>query len=639
MDCHQIENKLIIALEHDNTLTLADLGGIDSLYCNLSNITYSRFLPEFISILLTEIDELKKEDKKKAEVLIIYALENCNDEFNIQAILKMFEYKLESQPKLCDSIYPVFITQSKNTENKSFNRGCFLESAFRIALKDKRKRFELLSHLIDVAVNDCNEYLKYSSKIIGLSYSIWQENELFEKLEEIKQVGKGDDEVWFELGMCHLLKALNSQTQESAISSFIKAKKHFKKSIVFGSERSDAEAYYTIITILLSVNDPDFEKNLNTSIKKLNKAVTIHSSWHSSEEDNLWMTARNTEIMNWFILINKLEKLFKCFSEPCWYEPIVVIESYLLNIFTASRTILLRDELGGLEKIFQPKIKDKLMKKPSQLYQLDQWLKLQKNSDLGEIGNNLKREIESNKLQLFQDLEELIPSFKELSPNKLTDFHRFILNYRCQQTNDVKICVERIFNNCTKILTTIEDYKIEKVKLFFQNILYLSIKFLDSRMDGTKAHHDNLAYLFETLIKPHENELQEDYFGFMSGAFIDGTISVEKSDVASGRVDVNFSSNNFNITSEIKRDWQDCSFDAIRTKYLGQASEYSNTDVKLGFLFVLDLMPKPTGVRSIESCVKVEIVEKKNDPYKRGIVVFVVPGMRKTPSQIKLEQS
>src|SRR5690606_15022864 len=103
-------------------------------------------------------------------------------------------------------------------------------------------------------------------------------------------------------------------------------------------------------------------------------------------------------------------------------------------------------------------------------------------------------------------------------------------------------------------------------------------------------------------------------------------------------VDVHFSFSKFNISAEIKRDWDDCSFNALKTKYLGQASEYSNTGAKLGFLLVLDLTPKPHGVKSIESSVKVEIVEKEDDPIKRAIVVIIVPGMRKTPSKIKIKE-
>ena len=124
----------------------------------------------------------------------------------------------------------------------------------------------------------------------------------------------------------------------------------------------------------------------------------------------------------------------------------------------------------------------------------------------------------------------------------------------------------------------------------------------------------------------------------MQTALFQGNTTIEKSDIASGRVDVYFSFDKFNISAEIKRDWDDCSFDSLKTKYLGQASEYSNTDAKLGFLIVLDLTPKSNGVKSIESSVKIEIVEKEDDPIKRAIVVIVVPGMRKTPSSIKIKQ-
>jgi len=109
---------------------------------------------------------------------------------------------------------------------------------------------------------------------------------------------------------------------------------------------------------------------------------------------------------------------------------------------------------------------------------------------------------------------------------------------------------------------------------------------------------------------------------------------MEKDDVAGGRADVFFSFGSIQFVTEVKRDWNDCSFEAIRKKYLGQASEYQNTNAKLGFLLVLDLTKK-NGIGSIEEHVKVEKINS-NNLYNRAVVVIRVPGRRKKPSEIKI---
>jgi hypothetical protein len=636
MEIHPIDKIVIGALKNSNAITLIDFGGIEYLKKNIENIYTSRFLPEILKIIVVEIEKNTDFEMLEYENILLTSLRFCNDEFSIQEVIRITQNESLITSNYKNSIFSIYLEESKNLKKKAIVRSWFLEAAFRVSLSEKNKRFKLISHLIEISVEDNDLYLKHVSKILGLSYSSWQEEELIGKLDEIKSFEKGLDEVWFELGMCYLLLALNSTTNVTTISNFILAKDHFKKAIELNSERPDAVAYEASISILLSLNGTLFEIDRSEKLNEIKKAVIIYSTWHKSDNESVWMSARNTEMANWCILINKLNKLLIHLTEPCWFEPKIVIENYLLNIYTASRTILKRNQLGGLEKIIQPQIVNSLRNKVNQLFLLDQWVSTQGESELGEIGKDLKQEITFYKSELSEGLFNTIPSIAKLTITKQSEFEKFVLNYKNQNTNSISIHIEQIFNQSISSLSTISDFNNEDVKMGFNELLYLSLQFLISRMDGTKLNHKDFSYLFEQKTKPLEIELQKDYHQYMNSTLLHGNTTVEKNDVAGGRVDVYFSFGKFNISAEIKRDFDDCSFEAIRAKYLGQAAEYSNTDVKLGFLLVLDLTPKPSGIRSIESSVKIEIVEKENDPVKRAIVVIVVPGMRKTPSNVKI---
>jgi hypothetical protein len=197
---------------------------------NIENIYTSRFLPEILKSIVAEIENNTDLEMLEFENILLTALRFCNDEFSIQEVIQITQNESLLTSNYKSSIFSIYLEESKNSKKKAIVRSWFLEAAFRVSLSEKNKRFKL-SHLIEISVEDNDLYLKHASKILGLSYSSWQEEELIGKLEEIKSFGKGLDEVWFELGMCYLLIALNSITNETTISNFILAKDHFKKAI------------------------------------------------------------------------------------------------------------------------------------------------------------------------------------------------------------------------------------------------------------------------------------------------------------------------------------------------------------------------------------------------------------------------
>lgn len=639
MELNSIDQTIIKLLESDDEINLNHLGGLDYLCENINVISISKFVPEIQKTIVYEFDKLNEKEQKLGENILISIIERCDDEFSIQEILNTI---LNANKRLRNSCFKVCLNQSVNIEKNSIVRAWLLEASFRFVLIDKTKRFSLLGNLIDISIDDCPVYLRHSSKILGLAYSNWQEEDLLEKLIELKDANLGEDEVWFELGMSYLLVALNSQEHGKALESFLLAKDHFARSIEIGGERPDAEAYYNALLILTSLSDPNHRLDYKKLIDKMSMSLIIYNGWHNSQENNEWVSARNTEITNWYILISKLEHLLIHLNEPSWFEPKVVIETYLLNIYISSRAIFKKKKDGGLEKLIQPKIEGLLINETSKIYVLDKWLETQDISELKDVGIELKTNLgdvkcytENQSLQYIEKLEQLS---SELLPEKKTSLDQFFDNCTSVNLGEINPIIEQLL---TKILNGVESnssYNIGKVKRGFHILLYHAITFLNSRMNFTQKDSKRVAYLFQNNPLPKEVALQDDFHEFLIGNLINADVSVEKSNVSGGRVDVNVSFSSFNFSVEIKRDSQDCSPEAIRSKYLGQAAEYLSSDVKLGFLMVLDLTEKPTGMRSIESNVKIEIVKKENDPIERSIVVIVVPGNRKTPSQIKIKE-
>jgi hypothetical protein len=92
------------------------------------------------------------------------------------------------------------------------------------------------------------------------------------------------------------------------------------------------------------------------------------------------------------------------------------------------------------------------------------------------------------------------------------------------------------------------------------------------------------------------------------------------------------------LVIEVKREDRDASPEALRIAYGAQATEYSNTSARIGFLLVLDRSDRDGTSGHIESKVTVSTVLKPGDTEPRTLVVIVMPGRKKRPSQLVIRE-
>lgn len=176
----------------------------------------------------------------------------------------------------------------------------------------------------------------------------------------------------------------------------------------------------------------------------------------------------------------------------------------------------------------------------------------------------------------------------------------------------------------------------------FRQVVALTLRFLTNRLDiGRQSAIGRAEYLFEWEpdgTVPVEADLQWDYHDVLVGSFLQHRMSVEKRDVASGRVDVEIKFDGFRFIAEVKREMKDPSTKAMAA-YLAQAADYQVTDVKLGLLLVLDISTHAVPMPGIEQCVWVAEVPIGTSGESRHVVVFRVPGRKKRPSNQTALQS
>ncbi|MFC7246935.1 hypothetical protein ACFQO7_31035 [Catellatospora aurea] len=191
--------------------------------------------------------------------------------------------------------------------------------------------------------------------------------------------------------------------------------------------------------------------------------------------------------------------------------------------------------------------------------------------------------------------------------------------------------VSELFGAIRSGLEGCEAYSGE-VRAYFDALTWELVTFLEARHDLQRS--GSLGYLRTfTGTPPGEAKLQSDYADWLRRGKLGGRIQVEVPNVATGRVDIQVGFGTVRFFLEVKRETSDSSRAALEASYLTQAAEYSGTNAQLGQLVVLDLTPKPDGVKHLSELAWVATHRPSGSAVDRFIVVGVVPGNRPTPRQ------
>jgi hypothetical protein len=129
---------------------------------------------------------------------------------------------------------------------------------------------------------------------------------------------------------------------------------------------------------------------------------------------------------------------------------------------------------------------------------------------------------------------------------------------------------------------------------------------------------------------PLEKQLQQDYLRFLRASKL-GTHD-EVRGLAAGRADVFHELGRVRIITEIKREPDDASFDALLENYGEQTAAYQNTNVPLGMLMALDLTKGQSVGQHISALYRAAVGDFLEDGVRRGVLVVKIPANRISPA-------
>src|SRR3989344_5816551 len=277
-----------------------------------------------------------------------------------------------------------------------------------------------------------------------------------------------------------------------------------------------------------------------------------------------WLGARHTEAACWSAFAGAISKLSGSLDEPSWWEPLVVIEQGLLSVYCAGRSILRRDQHGGVEAMVRPRIRASIATQAGQAHQMRIWLQQNATHEWSVEARDLIAQIDgfieqSGSLKRPPEAANERTSLAAIiAGSSIPGEQRNVLlgvveNAMSLQLANMTSAEAHVIERCCNEVRGHADYSANTngARLFDTVLLWL-VRFIFNRLELTKGDDPTGAYLFECDdgSLPHEDELQQDFFRWVA-TYAAGS-DLEPTNIASGRADIRLKSGPERLVVEVK---------------------------------------------------------------------------------------
>ena len=446
--------------------------------------------------------------------------------------------------------------------------------------------------------------------------------------------------------MAALAEALDRVVSDAAAATFREARDWFDESSGVSEHHPEASLYLDGLNLLLNFHSGAASTSFDTESARVQQSAFELHAW-SGGSGPPWLGTRQTEAACWSALAGAIAGLGGSLEEPSWWEPAAVIEQGLLSVYSAGRSILRRDQHGGVEAMVRPRIHASVARQAGQAHQVRTWLLHNATHEWAAEARELIAQIDVFIEQAGSPknppdaVSERTSLAAIIARSKIPEKQRSILfavvtNAVSLQLDNLTGSEADVIERCIMVAQQHTDYNANTngARLFDTVLLWL-VRFVFNRLELTKGDDPAGAYLFERDdgSRPHEDELQRDFFRWIA-TYAAGS-DLEPTNIASGRADIRLRSGPERLVVEVKREETDCSFDALFSSYAAQATEYQNVSIRLGVLLVLDLAtPNREGSPHLTSLFEMRQVRRCGESQSRLILIVKVPGRRKRPSDL-----
>ena len=609
------EKKIVELLESNYPLSIDALGGMSELTAHCDDLAKSPLLPFLFDAIISSFPTLAEEERFSASTLMLDLLKKTShDVAFIDSVDKLISHATLFVD-ISDPLTQIFIQKVQDGSTPELIRTASLEAALQWMSHSRRYQLRLIDCLLGIQIDsESSNFLAHAVKIMGFAHAQWNERELVSKIASILNVEGAYPEAAFEYAMTLLYEGLNGRTSEFCYSSFQQSANFFRQSLQAVETNPQAKIFALSVELLYEF----YQKNISVDIaaysEQLSIAIFEYENWSKPKSAYFWNKERRKELYAWDKLANILGNTLTKIREPSLNEAALVIETCILAAYSCSRNILCMDGESGLELLIKNQIEESLTK-PGLIHHLEIWLEENKTHPKYEIGLSIFNKVQ---LLLNDGYEEKNDLFRLL----LVDAVEYALLNLTSKEKDVLISL-------LPMIQASPDYSNSRIMV--NAIIVNIVKFVASRLDVTRGCDPGVAYLYsEYKAKVSEKDLQMDLYKWLYGT-CGGQLEI--SNIGGGRTDISCTHGSDRTIIEVKKENFDSSFQALSSKYTNQTISYQATNIRIGFLAVLDLTLSPQQpsphITHLFHAAKVRLDGNSDE---RLVIIFKIPGNRQYPS-------
>ncbi|NTJ08239.1 hypothetical protein [Rhizobium lusitanum] len=632
-----LDETMIDLLERGEHPRASHFGGVAGMLARSGEIAHSDFAPEFLQAIVTEALETKDDIGDMVATVITAISDDIALNEAIDGVAPLVPLNQGSSGLLFDDLLRKALNRALAT---SF-RTAALRGALLFCGQDSRRLSKLSGEIAYFGEDDDPYILAHAVRIGGVLYAATPTQGLFDLFKVATELEGVADQAHFELGMIALAESSAQESAEAAVEKLARAEDHFSVSTSLRSSRHDAQAFGAAVRVLRMFHQGETPEDLSTEAEKVGSAASAYCRY-STHADWAFDRSKSLQLAAFTSVAARIAGLSSSMLDPIWLEGALVIESELMVAYAANRTVLGGSSNRGLDVILRPRIAEEVRGNEHHTRMVGSWLQ-RFAKDAGPEHAELAALISSHLGERPPSIEAADgrPTFAALTDRleatqlpgsaeilrAITQSNEVELSHASENLLAAMDTIGRSFNNFPSFSGPMGGR--------YLMICWKLLLFLEHRLDATAGQDPSGGYLFHEAGRdpPLEKELQADLLQFLKGTKLPSGDEVRG--VGGGRADIEIKIDRHRFIIEVKRDFDDASFDTLLVKYGGQTKTYQATNVKLGFLFVLDLPSRPRGVPDIEKCYEIRRGDLFSDEIDRGIILLKMPANRISPSSVQ----
>ncbi|QFU14727.1 hypothetical protein [Microvirga thermotolerans] len=634
----RLDQAMTVALQAGRTPSSSGFGGLSALLAEVEVVAQSPFAAEFVTLVMDEADAVDG----AAPEFVTGVIERLQNDFAISSIVDILADRPPLPPIFEQRCFRAWLRLASSREAAVSVRTAALRGALLMKRGSQRRALELAGRVAASDLDDDPHYLAHAARIGGLLHSEAPNGGIVEFLEALRDIDGAADEAAFELGLHEIAAAFNGSGTDEIRGHFDAARSWFEISSAKRESRSDAKVLSLAIGVLSDFHD-DRPVASSERLDELSREAFAYSAYAGYQADFL-QGLKAAQVAAWASLSFRLHTVVESLAQPGWLDAAQVIESELLTVYTASRTIFRKGSDGGVERIVRPRIEQEISKNRSQLFVLREWLKTKGMTELGPAAAGL---LERAEAALIGDVTPDPKMAATVSPTVAAILGSGDLDYEAQQRivqevvaasasleqRQISPPMAEALHRIEQAFQEVPEFRSNpEVRALVLSVVWKTLLFLEGRLDPTIGVDPTVKYLFLLPNQPDplEKELQADFMRFMRTAKF-GTVD-EWRGIGGGRADVVHQLNGIRFVTEVKRELEDASFPNLLRSYGDQTALYQTTNIPVGILLVLDLTTRDGKPDHFKQLYKPIVGNLLNDGTTRGVLVVKIPARKITPS-------